>query len=76
MDNIDVEYAREKNIYVFKSLASLRSVAELVFAHFFSLARNPARVKQINAAGGRKQKFNELKKSFAKAFELKEKLFG
>ena len=37
MDNIDVEYAREKDIYVFNTpLASLRSVAELVFAHFFS----------------------------------------
>ena len=40
MDNIDVDYARAKGITVINTpKASSRSVAELVFAHFFSLAR-------------------------------------
>ena len=40
MDNIDVEYAIDKGIYVINTPnASSRSVAEMVFAHFFSLAR-------------------------------------
>jgi len=76
MDNIDVEYAREKDIYVFNTpLASLRSVAELVFAHFFSLARNLHESNRLMPLEG-ETKFNELKKSFAKAFELKGKTLG
>lgn len=40
MDNIDVEYAREKGIAVVNTPgASSISVAELVFAHLFSLCR-------------------------------------
>src|SRR6187431_1158812 len=40
MDNIDVEYAREKGIHVISTPASSSdSVAELVFAHLFSGAR-------------------------------------
>src|SRR5882757_8799762 len=40
MDNIDVKYAREKGIAVVNTpAASSQSVAELVFAHLFSLAR-------------------------------------
>ena len=36
MDNIDVEYAIDKGIYIINTpKASCKSVAELVFAHFF-----------------------------------------
>lgn len=37
MDNIDVEYAIEQGLFVINTPnASSRSVAEIVFAHFFS----------------------------------------
>ncbi|WP_407481467.1 D-2-hydroxyacid dehydrogenase [Elizabethkingia meningoseptica] len=76
MDNIDVEYARGKGIQVFNTpLASLRSVAELVFAHFFALARNLHEANRLMPLEG-ELKFNELKKSFAKAFELQSKTLG
>ena len=40
MDNIDVDYARNKGIHVINTpAASSNSVAELVFAHLFSGAR-------------------------------------
>lgn len=40
MDNIDVEYAIEKGKYIINTpTASSKSVAELVFGHFLSLAR-------------------------------------
>src|SRR3989337_53917 len=40
MDNIDVEYARSKGIAVINTpAASSLSVAELVFAHLFTLVR-------------------------------------
>ena len=40
MDNIDVKYAREKKIQVINTpSASSISVAELVFAHLFSMVR-------------------------------------
>ena len=40
MDNIDVKYAKEKNIEVINTpAASSSSVAELVFAHLFGMVR-------------------------------------
>jgi D-3-phosphoglycerate dehydrogenase len=40
MDNIDVDYAREKGIHVINTpAASSQSVAELVFAHLYSGVR-------------------------------------
>src|SRR3954469_15732652 len=40
MDNIDVDYARSKNIEVINTpAASSHSVAELVFAHLYSMVR-------------------------------------
>ena len=42
MDNIDVDYAREKGLYVINTpAASSHSVAELVFSHLFSCVRFP-----------------------------------
>ena len=76
MDNIDVEYAREKGINVINTpAASSNSVAELVFAHAFSTIRflydsN----KQMHTSG--EDKFEELKKKYAKGIELRGKTFG
>ena len=40
MDNIDVAYAREKGLHVVNTPdASSQSVAELVFAHLFTMTR-------------------------------------
>jgi D-3-phosphoglycerate dehydrogenase / 2-oxoglutarate reductase len=76
MDNIDVEYAREKGLNVINTpAASSNSVAELVFAHAFSAVRflydsN----KQMPSQG--EEKFGELKKKYAKGIELRGKTFG
>lgn len=76
MDNIDVEYAREKGISVINTpLASSRSVAEMVFAHFFSLARFLHEANRMMPLEGETQ-FNALKKSYANAVELKGKTLG
>lgn len=76
MDNIDVEYAREKGISIINTpLASSRSVAEMVFAHFFSLARFLHEANRMMPLEGETQ-FNALKKSYANAIELKGKTLG
>jgi len=76
MDNIDVEYAIEKGLYVINTpTASCKSVAELVFAHFFSLARNLHESNRLMPLEG-DTKFDSLKKSFAKAYELSGKTLG
>ncbi|WP_300672984.1 D-2-hydroxyacid dehydrogenase [Soonwooa sp.] len=76
MDNIDVEYAIEKGLYVINTpTASSKSVAELVFAHFFSLARNLHESNRLMPLEG-DTKFESLKKSFAKAYELSGKTLG
>lgn len=76
MDNIDVEYARSKGIEVINTpAASSLSVAELVFAHLFSLARflNNA---HINMPLVGHQKFDILKKQYSAGFELRGKTIG
>ncbi len=76
MDNIDVEYARSKGIHVINTPnASSRSVAEMVFAHFFSLARFLHESNRMMPLEG-ETKFNDLKKSYAKAVELQGKTLG
>lgn len=76
MDNIDVEYARSKGIHVINTpTASSRSVAELVFAHFFSLARFLHEANRMMPLEG-DTKFSLLKKSYANAFELEGKTLG
>ena len=70
MDNIDVEYAIEKGLYVINTPnASSKSVAEMVFAHFFSLARFLHESNRMMPLEG-DTKFNALKKSFTNAVEL------
>lgn len=76
MDNIDVEYARNKGIHVINTpSASSRSVAEMVFAHFLSLARFLHESNRMMPLEGDTQ-FNTLKKSYSKAVELEGKTLG
>lgn len=76
MDNIDVEYAESKGINVINTpTASSRSVAEMVFAHFFSLARFLHDANRMMPLEGETQ-FNQLKKSYANAVELSGKTLG
>jgi D-3-phosphoglycerate dehydrogenase / 2-oxoglutarate reductase len=76
MDNIDVEYAREKGIGVYNTPASsTRSVAELVFGHLFTGVRflqDSNRKMPVEGA----TKFNDLKKAYAKGIELGGKTIG
>lgn len=76
MDNIDVEYAREKGIKVINTpAASSHSVAELVFAHLFGLVRFLHESNRNMPLEG-DSKFKNLKKSYAKGIELKGKTIG
>ncbi len=76
MDNIDVEYAIDKGIYIINTpKASCKSVAELVFAHFFSLARFLHESNRLMPLEG-ETNFNALKKSFNNAIELSGKTLG
>ncbi len=76
MDNIDVEYAKNKGIKVINTPdASSHSVAELVFAHLYGMVRflhdsnrNMPLEGDVN--------FNALKKSYAGGKELKGKTIG
>lgn len=76
MDNINVEHAIEKGIYVINTpKASARSVAEMVFAHFFSLARFLHESNRLMPLEGETH-FKALKKSFSSAVELEGKTLG
>ncbi|HMC00440.1 MAG TPA: D-2-hydroxyacid dehydrogenase [Flavobacteriaceae bacterium] len=76
MDNIDVEYAREKGIHVINTpAASSHSVAELVFAHLYGLARYLHNANRDMPLDG-DTKFKDLKKAYAKGVELKGKTLG
>jgi len=76
MDNIDVEYAKEKGINVINTpAASSHSVAELVFAHLFGMARFLHESNRNMPLEG-DSKFKALKKSYAKGVELKGKTLG
>ncbi|MCG2793274.1 MAG: D-2-hydroxyacid dehydrogenase [Weeksellaceae bacterium] len=76
MDNIDVEYAIDKGLYLINTpTASCKSVAELVFAHFFSLARFLHESNRLMPLEGETH-FDALKKSFHKASELSGKTLG
>ena len=76
MDNIDVEYAREKGISVINTpAASSASVAELVFAHLFSGCRFLTDSNRKMPVEG-DSKFAELKKAYTKGVELRGKTIG
>lgn len=76
MDNIDVEYAKSKGVEVINTpAASSQSVAELVFAHLFTVARflhNSNRSMPLTGDA----EFKDLKKRYAKGVELKGKTLG
>lgn len=76
MDNIDVEYAREKGLHVINTpAASSSSVAELVFAHLFGGVRFLYDANRMMPLDGDSQ-FKTLKKGYAKGSELRGKTIG
>ena len=76
MDNIDVDYARDKGLYVINTpAASSSSVAELVFAHLFGGVRYLFDAnRQMPLEGD--TKFKVLKKNYAGGSELRGKTMG
>ena len=76
VDNIDVDYAKEKGIGVYNTPASSSlSVAELVFASLFGCVRFlPDSNRKMPVEGS--TKFNDLKKAYAKGVELRGKTLG
>lgn len=76
VDNIDVEYAKEKGIGVYNTPASSSlSVAELVFASLFGAVRFlPDSNRKMPLEGA--TNFNGLKKAYAKGVELRGKTLG
>ena len=76
MDNIDVEYAREKGLHVINTpAASSQSVAELVFAHLYGGVRFLHDANRNMPLDGDSQ-FKKLKKNYAKGVELRGKTLG
>lgn len=76
MNNVAVDYAIEKGLYVISTPNSYaRATAELVFAHFFSLARFLHDSNRMMPLEG-DSKFNLLKKSYQNAAELFGKTLG
>ena len=76
MDNIDVEYAREKGIHVINTPASSSdSVAELVFAHLFTGVRFLHDANRLMPLEG-ETSFSSLKKAYANGSELRGKTLG
>lgn len=75
VDNIDVEYAQSKGIKVINTAnAAAQSVAELVFAHIFALAR------QVHLANNELSMpdadFKGLKAKYSNGLELRGKTIG
>ena len=76
LDNIDTVYAKEKGVAVVNTpAASSTSVAELVFAHMFSLCRMLQVSNRQMPENGMSQ-FNQLKKAASAGVELKGKTLG
>jgi D-3-phosphoglycerate dehydrogenase len=76
MDNIDVDYARQKGIGVYNTpAASSRSVAELVFAHAFNLSRLLQIMNRAMPVTGQTE-FAKLKKQASEGSELFGKTIG
>lgn len=75
-DNINVDYALEKGIEILTTPKSVaRSVAEMVFAHLFSLVRNLHESNRMMPLEGDTQ-FIELKKTYQNSLELEGKTLG
>lgn len=76
MDNIDVDYARDKGLQVINTpAASSASVAELVFAHLYGGVRFLYDANRNMPLEG-ESNFKGLKKAYAKGLELRGKTMG
>jgi D-3-phosphoglycerate dehydrogenase len=76
LDNIDVAYARQKDIHVISTPASSSdSVAELVFAHLFTGVRFLHDANRMMPLEG-DSSFESLKKAYANGIELRGKTMG
>lgn len=76
LDNIDVDHAKGKGVAVLNTpAASSRSVAELTFAHIFSIIRFLYKSNKHMASEGISD-FKALKKSFSKGLEIEGKKLG
>ena len=76
MDNIDVDYAKNKGLLVINTpAASSQSVAELVMAHLFSISRFVYDSNRKMPKNGQED-FKTLKKKYAKGAELRGKTIG
>jgi len=76
LDNIDVDHAKSKGVAVINTpAASSRSVAELAFAHLFSVARSLYLSNRAMPTKGDTE-FKALKKSYSKGFELYGRTLG
>jgi len=75
-DSIDIEYAVDKGIHIIHTpTATSNSVAELVFAHLFGMARFLHQSNREMPLEG-DLRFKELKKSFSNGVELRGKTLG
>ena len=73
LDNIDVTYAKSKSIEVINTpAASSEAVAELAFAHIYTLSRSLHKANREMETG----EFKKLKKSYAKGSQLRGKTIG
>lgn len=76
LDNIDKEYAESKGIKVLNTpAASSRAVAELAFAHIFTLARMLHSANRAMPIKGDSE-FKALKSSYSKGFQIGGKTLG
>ena len=76
MDNIDVEFAIDSGLYIVNTPnASTKSVAEMVFAHLFGMARFLHQSNREMPLEG-DTRFNDLKKAFGNGIELHGKTLG
>ncbi|MEN8775890.1 MAG: D-2-hydroxyacid dehydrogenase [Polaribacter sp.] len=76
MDNIDVDYAIDQGLHVINTPdASASSVAELVFAHLFGMARFLHSANREMPLEG-DTRFKELKKAYSQGIELRGKTLG
>lgn len=76
LDNIDADYARNKGITVFNTpAASSQSVAELAFAHMFSLARFLHQSNRTMPERGG-QDYDQLKKTYSEGIQLRGRTLG
>ncbi len=76
LDNIDVSYAKSKNIEVFNTpAASSPAVAELAFAHMFAISRFLYQSNREMPSSGDTQ-FKNLKKAYSQGTQLRGKTLG